>query len=591
MALSKAKARAYIERLPELFRDAVHGVKLAYLFFFAFSPEALADICAFSRKRTLAALLKIRALVPGADRNGLYAKALSLCTVTREELERQMAGLTECENDGRLVILDCDYTLWCARPFFVIAARCPHCGEDVAFHTGSDFVPYKEAEALFPCPWCLAPIQWSGEAARDRLWDIYENTKRGVIWKRGQKRGREHRYSVLLARALTPVALIRFGACTPAIGHMVLEVNRLYNGKRFRFYAPSLDYFTYDHCRDINRHAAYQWDKVFLAARFDNDMRLVMTSQALACAKLLPYTSPNHIQHDGFEAQYPETTVLPWRFTEEEHDVARKRMQAMGIPEGAKVACLLVRDGAYQRRLPGAYHLPYRNADIDSYRLAANFLADQGWYVLRMGHIVEKPLSWQSDRIIDYASFFHDPFMDIYLFMHCALCIATGTGNDILSVLSHVPYVYTNFFYEFEPYAMYGPSVYIRKHIYLKNENRQLSLQEYYANTYALTEKTGRELRARQSRLGRLCGPWIKPWQTLDDQGIEVIDNTPEELYDAVSLCLEMINNDDRSTGEDLAREELARNLLENPMRHCKRSPLARFGRLYLRNTPIRMEN
>ena len=58
--------------------------------------------------------------------------------------------------------------------------------------------------------------------------------------------------------------------------------------------------------------------------------------------------------------------------------------------------CLLVRDGAYQLKKISAryrdwhYH-DYRHTDIDKFILAAEELTKRGYYVFRMGVIVEKP--------------------------------------------------------------------------------------------------------------------------------------------------------------------------------------------------------
>ena len=93
----------------------------------------------------------------------------------------------------------------------------------------------------------------------------------------------------------------------------------------------------------------------------------------------------------------------------------------MGIPAGAKIACLLGRDEAYMKSFnaPATYIMQYRNSDINTYKNAAEYLASQGWYVLRMGFVTGKAIEWENERIIDYANRYRDPFLDVYIFYHC----------------------------------------------------------------------------------------------------------------------------------------------------------------------------
>ena len=121
-------------------------------------------------------------------------------------------------------------------------------------------------------------------------------------------------------------------------------------------------------------------------------------------------------------------------FTEREEEYGYGVLKRMGIPHGAKWVCLIVRDAAYLPDL--AYHA-FRDCDVETYREACELLASRGYYVIRMGAKVAKPISFASPRIIDYATNgMRIDFMDAYLGAKCEFCISTGCGFDA------IPYVF-----------------------------------------------------------------------------------------------------------------------------------------------------
>ena len=64
-------------------------------------------------------------------------------------------------------------------------------------------------------------------------------------------------------------------------------------------------------------------------------------------------------------------------------------MGALGIPVNAKFVCLLVRDNKYLKELfpdgnDWMYH-SYRDANIKNFEAAVQYLAEAGYYVIKMG--------------------------------------------------------------------------------------------------------------------------------------------------------------------------------------------------------------
>ena len=66
-----------------------------------------------------------------------------------------------------------------------------------------------------------------------------------------------------------------------------------------------------------------------------------------------------------------------------------------------------------------SYH-SYRNFSVESLKLAAEFFADKGYFVLRMGKVVEEKLHSNNKKIIDYANTnLRSDFADMYLLANC----------------------------------------------------------------------------------------------------------------------------------------------------------------------------
>jgi hypothetical protein len=136
------------------------------------------------------------------------------------------------------------------------------------------------------------------------------------------------------------------------------------------------------------------------------------------------------------------------KFTADEEARGQAGLRDLGIPAGVPFVCLNVRDSSYlERSVPWkdwGYH-SYRNSRIDNYVTAAQELAGQGYYVVRMGSLVKEPLPVADPRIIDYATNGRrSDFMDVYLSARAAFFISTGTGLDAIAMVFRRPYLFVN---------------------------------------------------------------------------------------------------------------------------------------------------
>jgi putative glycosyltransferase (TIGR04372 family) len=203
-----------------------------------------------------------------------------------------------------------------------------------------------------------------------------------------------------------------------------------------------------------------------------------------------------------------------------------------GVKAGSKIVCLIVRDDAYlnnsYKSNDWSYH-NFRNSDIQNYVLAAETLADRGYYVFRMGAQVLAPINSKHPRVIDYATNgMRSDFMDIYLGAKCEFCISTSTGFDAVPLIFRRPIVYTNMVPIGWLFTFSKRFLAITKHHFSVEEHRELTLGEIFDRGVGYCASSAE----------------------YESKGIRLIENTPEEIRDVV---LEMA---DRLEGNWVPNEE-----------------------------------
>ena len=126
-----------------------------------------------------------------------------------------------------------------------------------------------------------------------------------------------------------------------------------------------------------------------------------------------------------------------FKFNDSDEVIAKSWLIKKGWTDGEKIICVGV-------------NFPDRNAEYkdgtQKYTQSLEFLASMGYWVIRMGKIMETPLRLNNNRIIDY-SFDKEKsdLLDVWLFANCELCITTGTGPDLISCLYKRPVLAINY--------------------------------------------------------------------------------------------------------------------------------------------------
>lgn len=313
---------------------------------------------------------------------------------------------------------------------------------------------------------------------------------------------------VFLTRALRPVFLVRFGVLVSGrIGHLVgnteVYLCEREAGMQPRGWLGGVDLWTHvgEPCnaqvvrmvaRELHVLPALVGQTLYRLNRCfaGRDRHVVQTEQQ------------DRDVRGHYAAQRAHLRLNAW-----ECGTGAIAARALGIPEGARWVCLIVRDGAY---LPGLTYHSYRDSDVDTYAQAALELAQRGYYVVRMGAKVEKPFRVEHERVIDYAtSGLRSDFMDVYLASECEFAVSSGTGLDAVCVVARLPVCFVNYApLEYLNTWVEGVAIW-KRHF---RDGREMSPREIYESG---------------------AGVFMRSEQ-FAEAGITLVDNTPEEIRDAV---------------------------------------------------------
>ena len=261
-------------------------------------------------------------------------------------------------------------------------------------------------------------------------------------------------------------------------------------------------------------------------------------------------------------------------FTTEEEDCGRAALSKMGIKENQPFVCLNVRDSAYLKHLykgsDTSYH-NYRNSDINNYILATKALVDRGYFVIRMGSLVNDALNFNHPNFIDYAANgLRSEFMDIYLGSKCDFCITTGTGWDSIPEMFRRPMVYINMLPIVHIHTFRTNMISITKKHVLRATQETLTLSEIFARSVGFCVHTS----------------------DYEIKGVDLIENTPEEICDVVIEMAERLEGNWQAYPDDEALQQLFWEIFPTDAVNTNGVPLhgeirSRFGADFLRNNKV----
>ena len=220
-----------------------------------------------------------------------------------------------------------------------------------------------------------------------------------------------------------------------------------------------------------------------------------------------------------FNSTSPQVSFLP-----HEDEEGRRALVSMGIGEGDWFVCIHCREPDYLLKCYGSRdwgHHDYRDATVHNYLDAARFIVRQGGKAVRMGYHVNGGFP-EEVGLIDYASLYRSDFCDVYLPRKCRFFLGSSSGLYNISSIFHVPVALANVIpYGGVPYR--SGDLFIPKMLRHEQEEEFLSFQQAEVLGLFLYPGPAHETRFYVER------------------GLELIENSPEEIADLAQDMLDLL--------------------------------------------------
>ena len=228
-------------------------------------------------------------------------------------------------------------------------------------------------------------------------------------------------------------------------------------------------------------------------------------------------------------------------FSKEEIREGERYLKKIGLQDDQKYICMIARDPMYKNtyqymiKKDWSYH-SYRDSNINNYLKAAEKLTECNYLVLRIGKGVNSNIVTNNAKIIDYSSSEdRDDFLDIFLSAKCNFFLVGEAGLSSVPNAFRVPIVFVNFAAIEYVYSWNSNIITIFKKFWLKEEKRFMTFKEIFSSG------AGQFLRTDQ----------------YENLGIDLVENTPEEILDAsIEMHSRLEGNWDSSNeDEDLQKQ------------------------------------
>ena len=251
---------------------------------------------------------------------------------------------------------------------------------------------------------------------------------------------------ILIARSLKQFVTIRFGPIRSDVLGASMQVSEFYLSSRDLNPEKFVDFF-YFNSSTPNK----QWElmirrqlKVNQFIRYVDRINLLIPGGKKHYINMTGYCRGYQRDLDGVYNQ----TKSHISFTESENKKGTEFLNNIGLRPEDKYVCLIIRDTAYKTKyfptLP-ENQTTHRNSDPSTYVSTVQYLLEKGYWVFRMGKLVEKPMNIKHMRFLDYAcSDIKSDFLDIWLNANCHYGISNGSGLDEVQKTFRKPLLHVN---------------------------------------------------------------------------------------------------------------------------------------------------
>ena len=194
----------------------------------------------------------------------------------------------------------------------------------------------------------------------------------------------------------------------------------------------------------------------------------------------------------------------------------------MRITRDDKYVCLVCRDESYLKNFGNFDYHSYRNANIDTFIPTCDYLLSKGFKIIRMGNVANKKFKLDHKWVVDYPFSGHvSEILDIYYLYNCNFVLTTACGIDEIAAVSRKPFVQSSIAPVGSINYRANKNFLIFKKYFSKIKNRELFLSEVFQNNSAFYQRSN----------------------LFEENGIELIENNSEDIFDLTSECLNYIEN------------------------------------------------
>ena len=251
-------------------------------------------------------------------------------------------------------------------------------------------------------------------------------------------------------------------------------------------------------------------------------------------------------------------------FTPEEFNLGRALLSNLGIPIKADWVCVHNRDRSYLDKTQGgrSRHHDFRDFSAKDLVDAAEYLTESGYFVIRMGSVVEEKMTTINPKVIDYASSsLTSDFADIFLLANCKFHLGACSGIACVPYIFRRPTALVNMI-PISTITQFQSAPVIFKQIWDKNKNQYLSLRELFNTGAAEFHYT----------------------YLFEEAGLELKCNIPEEIRDLAIEVDKRLNGQWKPHPEDDQLQQRFWNIYrELAPQELPRNIQARIGTAFLR--------
>jgi putative glycosyltransferase (TIGR04372 family) len=291
---------------------------------------------------------------------------------------------------------------------------------------------------------------------------------------------------IILVRILSPLVLVRFGNLrNHTIGTLALHAETYLMDKEMHVIQPkSIDIFFH-----TKPYANVAFNKML-----ERKLKIYSVAELLYAVNSKVPGSKKHVAHLG-TGEFDKirnhhrayTSTKPhFSLTHEQIKLCEKIMfDETGIEPDDKFICFCSRTSNYLRKLHESGEIRSksdllndspRDSSIYNYVDSAEALANRGYYVFRMGAVVDENMKFNNNKIFDYANTFRSELLDIYLSSKCTFFLSDTTGLHCIPFMFRRPVANANMF-TYHVTNVWG-GVFIPKMYWLINENRYMTISE-----------------------------------------------------------------------------------------------------------------